>query len=231
MSNIDFLIDSSFPSYESFLKKIERETETIERFFYILNKWEMEKEQEEPSNPTHTIDTLKEWTQSSKYSYFPANCLYLYRWLISDGYDPSVENRIDILYRYLHEVGVTDSAVAQVKWGIVFCLREEPAFKLLEDFWEENILKRFVIDKKDTFTFSDLIDHFMVYHIGLKQLIDDKKVKEDRLSELQETILTGYVDIVNRFPELEATFGVTIERDMYRVYKLMTSDKKTGLIR
>lgn len=227
MSNIHFLIDSYFPSYESFQKEIERETETIKCLFSILDKWGMGKRANESTDSTHALDTLKEWTKSSKYSSFPANCLFLYRWMISEGFDPSAENRIDTLYDYLFEVGVTDSAVTQIKWGIVFCSREGPTFKSLENFWEENILKRFGIENKDSFTFTELIDYFMVYHIGLKQLID-KKVKEDRLSELQETILTGYMNLVNRFPDLEDIFGVTIERDMFRVYELLKSNKKPG---
>ena len=63
----------------------------------------------------------------------------------------------------------------------------------------------------------------MVYHIGLKQLIKDK---DKKLTETQYVILNNYMTLVNQFPQLEEVFGVIIEKDVFRVYRILENEEK-----
>jgi hypothetical protein len=207
-----FFINSSFLSYEDFQQKIDRNEHHILYFLAVLNKLR---------NTGQPFEMIKEWVEASRFSHFSTNCLYLYRWLITDGYEKFEDSEIELFFNFLNIIRVTDFAATQVKWGIVFMSRET-LDKSFERFWMENILKYFNLEAKESFTLTELSNYFMVFHTGLKQFFEKKWPAN--MTEAQEIILNNYLSLVNRFPELEEIFGIAIEKDIFRLYQLRKED-------
>jgi hypothetical protein len=221
----DFFIRDSFPTYEHFQQEMEQnpdeKKDTARSFLNFLAQSGLK----DDSNIPQSLKEIKEWGETSRYSSFSINCLYFYRWLISKGYENFEDSQIDLFFQFLNMVGVTDAAASQVNWGVTFLVRGN-LDGTIEHFWESNILKYFSLTKKDLFTFTELINYFMVYHTGLKQLIKDGN---EALTETRYVVLNNYMTLVNRFPQLEEVFGVIIEKDVFRVYSILkNAEKKRG---
>jgi hypothetical protein len=136
--------------------------------------------------------------------------------LISEGWKTFEDDKIDTFYEFINEIGVTELAIKKVQWGVPFMVRD--GFEDIETFWKEQILNRFNLEGKDTLTFTELVNYFLVYHIGIKQLLTGEVID---ISETREKVVTNYMNIVNRFPEIEEIFGVAIEKEMFKVYKTL----------
>jgi hypothetical protein len=216
MNPIDFLTNDDFPSYEEFQRIIEDQYKIdVEIFLDSLIALRVKADE-----PRSAFSEIKKWLMSARYSFFPANCLHLYRWLISEGWKTFEDDKIDALYQFIDAIRVTELAVKRVRWGIPFMIRD--GFEDIETFWKEQILNRFSLEGKDSLTFTELVKYFMVYHIGVKQLLTGIGVD---LSETREKVVTNYMNIVNRFPEIEEIFGVAIEKEMFKVYKTLNKKK------
>ncbi|MCX6579441.1 MAG: hypothetical protein NT166_04595 [Candidatus Aminicenantes bacterium] len=214
----EFFIRKSFQTFDHFQEEVEERIDIARSFLKYLDQAGLK----DGEDISQSIKEIQEWVETSSYSSFSINCLYFYRWLIAKGYEDFEDSEIDLFFKFLDTVGVTDFAATQVNWGVTFLVRGNLDGSI-EHFWENNIFKYFSLTQKDLFTFNQLINHFMVYHIGLKQLINDE---EKELTETQYVVLNNYMTLVNRFPQLEEVFGVIIEKDVFRVYSLLRNEEK-----
>jgi hypothetical protein len=212
MSPIDFLTEKYFSSYEEFQWQIEEKSkEKVKIFLGSLSNLK-----KKADNPERAVDKIKTWLRTARYSFFPANCLYLYRWLISEGWKTVEDCKIELFFNFIQEIGIPEKTINKIQWGVPLMVRDD--FKNEEAFWKEQILNRFTLEGKDSPTFKELVNYFLVYHIGVKQLFAGKVID---LSETREKVVTNYMNIVNRFPEIEEIFGVAIEKEMFKVYETL----------
>ncbi len=131
------------------------------------------------------------------------------------------EENINILFRFLNKVRLPDWVVRKIFWGIVFLKKEN--WLSDEEFWKERILK--YIDKmpETSSAVSHRLSLWLMYHIGLKQLFKSENSNHphdtaNEISGTMEKVLIRYINLVDQYPELEDIFGITIEKDMHRIY-------------
>jgi hypothetical protein len=217
MNTIDFLTEQEFSSYEEFQRIIEDQyKKDVEIFLDSLSALKAKADEMKQE----AFREIKSWLKSARYSFFPSNCLHLYRWLISEGWKTFEDDKIDAFYEFIDAIRVTELAVKKVQWGVPFMVRD--GFEDIETFWKKQILNRFNMEGKDSLTFTELVNYFLVYHIGVKQLLTGNGFD---LSETREKVVTNYMNIVNRFPEIEEIFGVAIEKEMFKVYEILKKRK------
>jgi hypothetical protein len=160
------------------------------------------------------IELLKKIKQSGfGRSGFYLNLLWIYRWLLSEGYREFDIEVIDRFFTSLNKVGLPWFVTGCAKWG--FPLTNKEGFGTDEDFWGEKVLNVYVEKFDIGSKFSEVVDLWLLYHIGLRQLFERP---EKPISGTMETVLTNYMNLVNEYSELEAMFGVAIEKDLYRIY-------------
>lgn len=216
-SDVLFLPDP-FASYEDFQQKITESNnlDRIRRFFAILKKIN--------DSPRKLNRLRKQVFGSSNQTNFLVNILWLYRWLVSEGYQEFNEDEIDNMFDFLEKLGVPEFALKHVRWGVAFLKKE--GYDSDDEFWRETILGEKMSEKlKESLdnapTISSLIDKWMLFHIGLKQLFASG---QPEFSKTGEMVLTKYINLVNESSELEDIFGVTIEKDMFRIYELFKKE-------
>jgi hypothetical protein len=220
----DFLF-ASYSSREDFHKimsLIPDASKKVSDFIGIL---------EQKVNEDQTIEDLKKYSSNS---HFFKNLLLLYLWLINRDYKDYKEKDIEILYRFLDRVRIPDHVARHSKWGVVFLTNEKE--RQVEKFWEEEILRHIDNVSETVLTLSNRITFWLIYHIGLKQLFkgseeskkknsNTSKKSDGEISATMEKVLIRYIDMVEQYPELEQMFGITIEKDMHRIYREYFQEK------
>ena len=212
-----------FDSYEKFSLEIleEDNLRKVDEFLLNLSK-----------NPEDIKDKIaliqKVLHSGSHQSLFFRNILWLYRWLLSEGYQKFRTDVGDKLFDFLSKLDIPASAMRENKWGFPLL---KPG-QANEDFWKNRILKHYVKTFDKSSIFSEVVDLWLLYHIGLKQLFPGsepggKKSKpgSKKMTDTMEIVLTNYLKLIDEFSELEDIFGVTIEKDLFRLYKTFRSSK------
>ena len=214
-SEFDFLFEL-YNSYDDFQKKIKQHTKKgkLDKFFKHLRRILNSREQS---------DGVADIAAHSSHSYFFVNLLWLYNWLVSGDYKDYDEEEIDCLFQFLNRLRVPDLTVQKVPWGIVFLQRED--WLPDEEFWEKLVLEYITQRFGTSLTLSHCFSLWLMYHIGLKQLFKDLRSPWEGLSGVMDSVLTRYINLVNQYPELEKNFGITIEKDMYRICELVNLGK------
>jgi hypothetical protein len=217
LNDIDFLFEF-YASYEDFQKKIQtgKTLSKVKAFIDILAGF--------TSSSPQIERFRKQLLGGSNQSYFSINILWLYRWMLSEGYQEFTDEDINNVFEFLDKLKIPEFAAKQISWGIAFSKREE--LGNCEMFWNTTLLKRIHLVKSvnvnDDFTISDMIGLWMLLHVGLKQLF---RKAESKITDTMEFVLTKYINLVNNYSELEEIFGVAIEKDMHRVYRILENEK------
>lgn len=216
-NEFDFLYDLC-NSYGDFQGKItpNKKKENLDEFFKclrrILSSWEQQ------------LEGIEHPAAHSSHSSFFVNLLWFYRWLVSGDYREYDEEEIDCLFQFLNRLRVPDLIVQKVPWGIVFVQKED--WLPDEEFWEKQVLKYISQRFGISLTLSHCFSLWLMYHVGLKQLFKDSWSPFQGLSAVMDSVLTRYINLVTQYPELEKNFGITIEKDMHRIYELVRWGKR-----
>lgn len=153
---------------------------------------------------------------------FFLNIMWLYQWLLADGFQYFPANTTADYFSFLEELTVPVFVWKRIKWGYPLASKETEPQKI-KNFWNDNVLenfeKRFDINSR----FSEVIDLWLLYHIGLRQLFKDG---DKCISNTLETVLTKYMGLVNEYNELEQIFGFAIEQDIFRIYRPISISRK-----
>jgi hypothetical protein len=214
-----------FDSYEKFRQEILEEDNfyNVNEFLFHLRKIPKEEKK---------IKLLyKVKYHGSRQSFFFKNMLWLYRWLISDGYQKFSTDIGDVLFEFLSKLDIPTYAMRENRWGVPLL---KPG-RANEDFWKNRILKYYVKTFDKNFISSEVVNLWLLYHIGLRQLFpgsksggEEGKPEGGKISDTMEIVLTNYMNLIEEFFELEETFGVTIEKDLYRIYEMFGGGKKNA---
>ena len=182
-------------------------------------------------NILNILEKVEEKSSGEKYflkTNFYRNLLYLYRWTISKGF---LVPQYKIDSEYIHKVfeilktlGIPDYIITEVRWALPFQKKIKKDF--YEDyekmFWRKHIFSRYP-PQKDIFIEKEIINTFLIYHIGLRLFISKNSIK---IGEFEEKIIITYISIVDKFPFLEHLFGVTIETDMEIILNAIHEGRK-----
>jgi hypothetical protein len=151
---------------------------------------------------------------------FIKNLLWFYRWLLSDGFKEFDEDVIDKYFTFIDQLSPHKTIVAFFKWA--YPLTRRVSFIPNEDLWKNRALGKYVKKFDISSRFSEVIDLWLLYHIGLRQLFVPN---EKRISKTMEMVLMGYIKLVSEYHELEEIFGVAIEKDLYRIHGYLWGEK------
>jgi hypothetical protein len=215
---IEHILFEPYASYEEFHQQIDKLSKSKNKFLLkklidtLIN------------TPQKQIDIIRrEILSGSLQPYFFINVFWLYRWVISAGFEIMDSDAVNKFFCFLKKIGAPGYVIKQNKWAFPLMKRNHPD----ENFWKDRILTRFVKKFDKDSLFSEVINLWLLYHIGLKQLFPEsepggKKSKpgSKKMTDTMEIVLTNYLKLIDEFSELEDIFGVTIEKDLFRVYKI-----------
>ncbi|MGD2086355.1 MAG: hypothetical protein PVH61_09250 [Candidatus Aminicenantes bacterium] len=204
----DFLVDNKFRSYEDFLNEIIKYKPDRQKVISVIHRlvvlrWDKK---------VREICTNKEMTAEGGEIYFLFNICWFYRWLLSEGY-PYVykDDCIEMVRKFIAYIAIPGYVSLEIKWSTVF--GNFATFNSDDEkAVHEEILEQFAL-AKGMKTFSDITDSWLILHILLRTIEDKSKI-----DLYMEKILLNYISLVDTYPELEAVFGVAIEKDMEIVY-------------
>jgi hypothetical protein len=227
---LDFLADEKCQSYEDFLDQLTNLKPDRQKVIEVIQNLELLTENEERKGEKCTyscgiarpsgadekvkniIKTIKEMISEAVEIYFIFNICWFYRWLLSEGYPYIYEDGcIEIVRCFIKDITIPGYVSREIKWSMVFgnfaTFNQEDERAVYEEILEQYALA------KGMKTFSDIIDSWLILHILLRT-IEDKNT----IDLYMEKILLNYISLVDTYPELEAVFGVAIEKDMVIVY-------------
>jgi len=230
---LDFLVDEKCKSYEDFLnelKNLKPVRQNVMGFIQKLEKLSVNKEKIEencihsceithpsPSRAdkkakNNILKTIKEMTAETGKINFLFNICWFYRWLLSEGYTHVYnDDNIEMVRTFIKYITIPEYVSRKIKWSMVF--GNFATFDELDEMAVyEEILEQ-CAQAEGMRTFSDIIDFWIILHILLRT-IEDKRI----VDLYMEKILLNYISLVDSYPELEAVFGVAIEKDMEIFY-------------
>jgi len=227
---LDFLVGKKCRSYEDFLNQLTNLKPDRQKVIDVIQKLELlpgdEKKREVTCNQScmiarsaeadenvkNIIKKLKEMTVEAVEIYFLFNICWFYRWLLSEGYPHIYEDGcVEMVRTFIKNISIPGYVSRKIKWSIAFgnfaTFNQEGEKIVYEEILEQYALARGMK------TFSDIIDSWLILHILLRTIEDKRKI-----DLYVEKILLNYISLVDTYPELEAVFGVAIEKDMEIVY-------------
>jgi hypothetical protein len=240
---LDFLADEKCQSYEDFLNQLTNLKPYRQDVIGVIQKlgvitWNKEREEgkcsyscgierppktdEADKKVENIIKTIKEMTTGVGDIYFLFNICWFYRWLLSEGYPYIYEDGcIDMVRKFINNITIPGYVSREIKWSTVF--GNFATFNSDDEkAVHEEILEQFAL-AKGMKTFSDITDSWLILHILLRTTADKSKI-----DLYMEKVLLNYISLVDTYPELEAVFGVAIEKDMEIFYNNSFKKKQAG---
>ncbi len=227
---LDFLVDEKCQSYEDFLNQLINLKPDQQSVIGVIQNLEIlsgnkEKGEEKcfrscqitrtteaDRKVVNIIKTIKEMTGETGDIYFLFNVCWFYRWLLSEGYLNVYEDGcIEMVRTFIENITIPGYVSRKIKWSMVFSNfatfnqgDEKAVF--------EEILKQYA-PAKGMKTFSDIIDSWLILHILLRT-----NEEKSTINLYMEKILLNYISLVENYPELEAVFGVAIEKSAVAIF-------------
>ncbi len=153
--------------------------------------------------------------------HFFKNILYLYRYLISEGYMYGTSDTIRLLKNIFMNKDLA-KLEHEFPWIVAYALINDSN----NNFFEDNIKKIIELHPlpHQNTMHDDLINYYLLYN-ALVNVIYENTIKNNLNRNFNhkiiEKIINNYVYLIENFDEIEAEFGVSIEINMEQIRHIL----------